>query len=243
MKLFQYWDTGQPPDEVAGWIEGFRANNPDLRHRLYNRGSAGHLILKQLGERHRRAFDACAVPAMQADYFRLCALYAKAGVYVDADFQSLAPLSGLLDQAPRSLMLVWRERVNTGLMMFRRRRDAVVGACLELATRNIEARHPGRVWLITGPALPNIVRALVDPDWAQRSEPPRRNIGNYLEPARAIVEVSPALIASVRSMTMLHTLAVETWIGTLAPAYKTTAAHWTNWQGSIYQEPGPPATP
>ncbi|HEY5411517.1 MAG TPA: glycosyltransferase, partial [Caulobacteraceae bacterium] len=126
MRLFQYWDTGSPPDEVAGWIEGFRVGNPGFRHRLYDRDAASWFIGKQVGEREKRAFDAIAVPSMQSDYFRYCAVWALGGIYVDADFQSLAPLSGLLDQAPHSLMLVWDGHMVAGLMMCRQPGDPFV---------------------------------------------------------------------------------------------------------------------
>ncbi|HEY5412543.1 MAG TPA: hypothetical protein VIJ94_17635 [Caulobacteraceae bacterium] len=79
--------------------------------------------------------------------------------------------------------------------------------------------------------------ALVHPEWLATLETSRLKIGTYPEAAGAIVEVAPSLIASVRSMTLRHTLAAESWIGTVAPAYKATATHWTNWQGRSIGSP------
>ena len=163
MRLFQYWDAPDPPAEVAGWIEGFRVGNPGFRHQLYDRGAASWFIRKQVGEREQRAFDAIAVPSMQSDYFRYCAVWAKGGVYVDADFQCLAPLAGLLGQAPQSLMLSWDGHIVAGLMMCRPPGDPFVRACLDLSTANIEARALSSAYTAAGPGVINALRALIDP--------------------------------------------------------------------------------
>lgn len=238
MRLYQYWDTGDPPAEVAAWIEGFRSLNPELRHRLFDRGSAAGFIRKHFGPRQERAFAACAVPSMQADYFRLLALHAKGGLYADADFQCLEPLGGLLRQAPRSLLLTWGERLTMGLMLFRQPHDAFLGACVELATRNIEARRWEHALAATGPMVINAVRALVDPVWGA-CDLGLPDWPAYLEVARAEIVVDTAVAEAVSAITLIHTLAVERWIGTDEPAYKHTGRHWLNWQGPIYAEPAP----
>ena len=143
MKLFQYWDTGEPPPEVDAWIESFRTKNPEMRHRLYDRGAASWFIGKHFGERERRAFDACAIPSTQSDYFRLCAIIRSGGIYVDADLECVRPLASLVATAPHSLMLMWDLQLVHSFMMYRAPSDPFLCACLELATRNIEDRWPG----------------------------------------------------------------------------------------------------
>ena len=40
MRLFQYWDTGAPPDDVAACVESFHALNPAMRPRPFDRNDA-----------------------------------------------------------------------------------------------------------------------------------------------------------------------------------------------------------
>lgn len=52
---------------------------------LFNDKSALEFIGDELSERHARAFAMCGHPAMRCDYFRLCYLERRGGIYVDAD--------------------------------------------------------------------------------------------------------------------------------------------------------------
>ena len=242
MKLFQYWDTGDPPDEVAGWIEGFRAMNPEMQHRLYDRDSASWFIGKHIGERERRAFDLIAVPSMQSDYFRYCAVWAKGGAYVDADFQPLAPLAGLLDQAPRSMMLVWDGHMVAGLMMSRAPRDAFLRACLDLATNCVEDRWGKNAYMAAGPGVINALRLLADPASRPFVERGFDNVfgrtwgfPELLERAKREIAITDEIVEALKAMTLRHVFQTPTWIGTQPPAYKGSGRHWLRWQGSIYE--------
>ncbi len=250
MRLYQYWDAPDPPPEIAGWIEGFRRDNPDFQHRLYDRAAAGWFIGKHLGEREQHAFEAIAVPSMQSDYFRYCAVWALGGVYVDADFQSLQPLSGLLGQAPRSLMLSWDGHVVAGLMMCRERGDPFVRACLDLSTRNIEDRALTSAYTAAGPGVINAIRVLIDP---ASFDEVAKGFDNFfgrgwgfpelMERARGMVVVTPQIAEAFHAMTVIHAKKLNGWIGRAAPAYKETERHWLHWRGSIYADGEPGAAP
>jgi len=241
MKLFQYWDTGDPPDDVAASIESLRAMNPKMDHRLFDRDDAAWFIRKRFGDRQGRAFEACAVPAMQADYFRLAALTARGGVWADVDWQCVAPLDGLLVEAPRSLMLVLGNRLVTELIVAQRAGDAFMRACLELATRNVEDRLDLGVIELTGPGVPNAIWAAaggpkidVDPNLAIRWSPDA-----IASRARAVVDASVG--EAMLAMTRRHVLWPGRWLRGTALAYKEGARHWTNWRGSPYLDPQVPA--
>ena len=243
MKLYQYWDGEHPPDEVAGWIQGFRERNPELEHRLYHRDKASWFIRKHFGEREQRAFDACAVPSMQSDYFRYCAIERSGGVYADADYQSREPLVRLLARAPLSMLLEWRGQWVGGLMMFRASADPFVRACRDLATRNIEARRFDNAFTATGPGVINAIRLLFDPAsegeiMAGLDNPYGRTwrFPELAAEARETVALTPELRSSFEAITILHHLEVERWIGTQPPAYKKTSRHWLHWEGPVYRE-------
>ena len=83
----QFWhDLRELPGDVeeciASWV-GWTKNG--LAHRLFDEPSAKEFIGDSLSARHKRAFELCYHPAMQADYFRLCYLFVEGGFYVDAD--------------------------------------------------------------------------------------------------------------------------------------------------------------
>ena len=243
MRFFQYWDAPQPPDEVTAWIEGFKARNPELKHRLYDRDAASWFIRKHFGERERRAFEACAVPSMQSDYFRYCAIETFGGVYADADYEPGAPLATLFDRAPSAMVLTWRGHWVNGLMMFRRPGDPFVQACRRLATENIESRRFDVVYIATGPGILNAIRLLMDPaaqaeiDAGLDNEKGRTwRFPELAEVARRTVPVTPELRAAFASVTVMHHFAADRWLGNPRPSYKATSRHWLHWQGSIYQD-------
>jgi hypothetical protein len=243
VKLFQYWDTGDPPADVAGWIEGFRRLNPDLDHQVYDERAAEAFIAASHGARHAAAFRACAVPSMQADYFRMCAIDAEGGVFMDADFQARAPLASLLETAPTAAMLQWHDQLMPGFMFARAPGEPLFSAALELATRNIETRAFPSVQSCAGPGVFNALRGLVQPETFEKILPQFRNIiagawgmPELLETARRQIPVTAELIRSVEGLTLVTSATSKQWFGADAPAYKSTPRHWLNWSGSIFRE-------
>ncbi len=243
MKLFQYWDTPEPPEEVAGWIEGFRVKNPEMKHRLYDRDAASWFIGKHVGRRERAAFDAIAVPSMQSDYFRYCAVWARAGVYVDADFQCLEPLAGLLGHAPHSMTLEWDGHLVASLLMDGQRGNHFIRACLDLSTLNIEARDGVNAYMAAGPGAMNAVRVLADPSSRDDVELGFDNVfgrewrfADVLTRAEREIQITDAVRSDLARMTVFNVVKASRWIGAIQPAYKKTGRHWLRWRGSIYRD-------
>jgi len=242
LKLFQYWDAPPPPPDVAGWIEGFRTQNPELEHVLLDHAAATGLIARHFGPREVAAFAACAVPAMQADYLRLCLMAAEGGIYMDADHQPHAPLATLIADVPHAFMPLWRAVVANGELMFRAPRHPFIEACLTVATDNIVNRRFDNVLMATGPGVCCAVRGAIDVD-ARREldgmipETPWAAQGWYDLVARADALVQPddALVAAYRQITLMDVGRINQWMGSLPPAYKETDRHWLRWKGSIYR--------
>ncbi len=249
MRLFQYWDTGVPPADVAPLIEAIRRDNPKHEHQLFDRPKASWMIGKHFGERYRRAFDDCAVPAMQADYFRLCALLRHGGVYVDADGHSVRSLDDLIEATPHGLMITLEGYLTNCVMICRQPGDAFLGAVLELVTNNIEHRRFGNVYLCTGPAVFDAVRSLVDLRWfgsafAAADDWNRgMRFGEILDVARALIPVTPALQKSFRSIRLITVDELAAWVTARRPAYKSTERDWRRWVGSIYTDQQPAQEP
>ncbi len=237
MKLIQYWDTGDPPDDVAGWVDGFRVMNPEMEHRLYSRDDAAWFIKKRLGQRHLKAFEACAVPAMQADYFRLCAVWLRGGLYLDADFRCVAPVSGLLASFSGDMMPLWHRSLINNVILCPTPRNPFLGAALELSTRNIVGRlfrdllPMQSVTAIAGPDVYNAIWSAALPD-DERREWERPDVKAVLAPELVTAQVRDAL----ERVAMPPVGSLRKWLGWVNPSYQETERHWLRWAGPIYND-------
>jgi Glycosyltransferase sugar-binding region containing DXD motif len=151
--IIQYWHSAEVPDEVSDWIASFRELNPELRHLLFDERSAEELIGERFGSREVAAFRSCAVPAMQADYFRYCAVLALGGVYVDAGFRCLQSLRDLIEAVPGGTLFSnpgGKPLIN-GFFLFTAPCHPLLRLAVDVATSNIERRASEVVSQVTGP--------------------------------------------------------------------------------------------
>jgi inositol phosphorylceramide mannosyltransferase catalytic subunit len=95
--IHQVWLGGEPPAEVAGWLETWAAHHPGWEHLVWNDGNVPVLQNQSL-------FDAASSYAMKADILRLEVLLKWGGVYVDADYECHRPIDGLVDGVPLILL-------------------------------------------------------------------------------------------------------------------------------------------
>ncbi len=242
MKLFQYWNDAAPPDDVAGWIEDIRRDNPEFEHVLLDEASGARFIAEHYGPRELAAFRACVLPAMQADLLRLCLMDAEGGLYLDADHQSREPVASMIADAPDALMPIWTCIFVNGVLMFRRPGNRFIRACLTVAVDNIAARRFSNVLIATGPGLFNAVRCVIDPTarpgveaLVRRSDWEGWGWDELMARAEQLVQPSPALAADMAAITLIDSGATMRWLGIAPPAYKSTARHWLNWTGEVYR--------
>ena len=246
MRLYQYWGTGAPPPRVAAGIRTFQEQNTAMKHRLYARKAAAWFIRKRVGEREWRAFNACAVPAMQADYFRLCALWATGGVYADADQACGEPLHPLLSSLAGPLVPTRKGLVTQHFLIFPRRGDAFLRVWLDLASLNIEARDIPSVHTATGPGAMRALWSLLDPATAEANEQEMtepKKIGWGYHEVLERAQTACALGADVRqAFAAISTVDREEafrWFAPIQAGYKMSAVDWRRWPGSIYMEEAP----
>lgn len=152
--LFQYWHDPVVPDYVQQLLAVFRERNPDLRQLVFSEPAAAEFIAEHYGAREVEAFGACAIPAMQADYFRYCAVLATGGVFSDVDFDCIGRLGPLVPVAGDG-RLFGRPTgpVINGLFAFGAPGHDFLRLALEIATANIERRLCNRVYYTTGPPI------------------------------------------------------------------------------------------
>ena len=243
MRLYQYWDTGAPPDAIAEGVDSFRDRNRGMKHRLYDRDAAAWFIKKRLGEREGRAFEACAVPAMQADYFRLCALWATGGIYADCDQTCGAPIQPLLAGLQGPLVPTRKGLVTQHFMIFLRPGDAFLRSFLDLASLNIEARDIPNVHTATGPGAMRALWTLLDPATATANHEEMTSVQKagwgyeqVLERARSHCVLGAELVQAFGAIATIDRVEAFPWFAPIRADYKATAVHWMHWPGSIYAD-------
>ncbi len=243
MRLYQYWDTGAPPDAIAEGVDSFRDRNRGMKHRLYDRDAAAWFIGKRLGQRERQAFEACAVPAMQADYFRLCALWATGGVYADCDQTCGEPIQSLLARFQSPLVPTRKGLVTQHFMIFPRPGDSFLRTFLDLTILNIEARDIPNVHTATGPGAMRALWTQLDPataaaNRAEMTSPQKAGWGyeQVLDRARSHCDLGPDVVRAFGAIATIDRVEAFPWFAPIPADYKATAVHWMHWPGSIYAD-------
>jgi Glycosyltransferase sugar-binding region containing DXD motif len=263
--IVQYWHAERPPERIRRGLDSFPERNPDRPHLVFHEADAEAFIAANLSPREVAAFRACAVPAMQSDFFRYCAIFVLGGIYVDADFRCVADLRPLIEAQEGTLFgrLGGSPKFNAALalpypvgpylavgnspMAFRRAGHPVLELAIEVAAANVENRTadgPRAVWLTTGPGIFTSMNLLdrlgsADAFLAYSS-------GTGLDPsARLFCEVvgSHSRVAGVLAGVAIRPREQEvgTWVQPLGrpePGEAVTP-HWASLEGSIFRSPGP----
>jgi mannosyltransferase OCH1-like enzyme len=71
--------------------------NPEYEIQLYDDEMCRAFLLEEYGESHKAIFDFLKDGPIKADFFRICILYKKGGIYSDIDSLPLIPLSEFLE--------------------------------------------------------------------------------------------------------------------------------------------------
>ena len=147
---------------------------------------------------------------MQADFFRLCALFEYGGAYVDCDTENLGGLPVLCDSADRGVLFMRHGNVANDFMYFAQPRDRLAAYALEQAKRNIRSKASNSVWRVTGPGIMTHLRNEEPTKWAGLS----------------------------RGIQLMDVTEVRTIVGFRWDLeYKSGGEHWTNYKGSIFEMP------
>jgi hypothetical protein len=266
--LSQYWDADEPPHFVSRLTDTFRRRNPDFHHQVFSRREASDFIAAQYGPREFAAFRACALPSMQSDYFRYCAVLALGGVYSDVGFECTQRLRPLLDNCeegvmfshPRSPLLNGRNAraVINGFFAFRRPGHPFLRLALDIATANVEARIPERVWpagdhtvlgviLTVGPGVFALMRLLSELGsfdafiTALSGSPAEPFAELYCEATGSFDRVTEA----VDGVSFLPHRQMSDWVTQPATPlpYKETEMHWPHTTTAIFMPPASGALP
>jgi hypothetical protein len=261
LPIVQYWHSEPPPGYVAGLIESFKSGNPGLRHMLFDRSSAEAFIAERFGDREVNAFRACAVPSMQSDYLRYCSVLALGGVYADVDYRCKAPLAALIEGCEGGEIFRGRgihdlngrdtQRIWTGLFAFKQPGHPFLELALEIATANVEARIPERIWkmgenvreaiwLTVGPGVFTLMTFVRD--WGSFDAFIEGIEGSVIEPFGKLycetIGEHERLVEAFEGVRVSPHEEIWRWVEDVPPAelpYKETGAHWHNVETAIFR--------
>ena len=152
INIIQFWDKKALPEEINTLINSWR-EDINFSHSLYNRASASEFIRANFGKDAEDVFNICGIPAMQADFFRYCALFVFGGCYLDADTERLGRLSDLIDGRIGGLLMRRKENIANDFMFVSAPSSCLLEYCIEAATSNIKNRISNNVWEVTGPGI------------------------------------------------------------------------------------------
>ena len=162
-QIVQYWHTSPPP-EVSELMETWRLSSAEgFDYLLFDDETALEFIREHFDTRTVAAYMACAVPAMKADFFRICALLVRPGLYADADMRrtgkgkrpfflrdTSTPLMPFYDRLERGVLFKRESRIANSFIIIKKREDPLLKAILANAIDNIEKRISNNVYLVTG---------------------------------------------------------------------------------------------
>lgn len=248
LPLIQYWNDESVPEDVEALFVRMREHNPDLQQMVFSQRTATAFIDEHLGAREVAAFEACAVPAMQADYFRYCAMHVLGGFYCDADCYCAGPISPLLESDGFLVeSMAMPKTLNNNLFAFREPGRLFPKLAMDISTAAIENRLSEKVSAVTGPFVFNLLwrafkRGSLDA-WLREAggsaglRGEERRVENQIEAIRLAVGDDARLSSAfegVRVVAWADILDVIT-PGSKALSYKKSSNHFINWKGSIYR--------
>lgn len=163
--IFQFWDTADPPADLAGPMTSWQRLGPGYRR--YDAAAARAYLAAEFGQAAVKTFDMCPHPAVQSDYFRLARLTRDGGLCADADEQ---PRHGFARHWPamadRTVVWFYSNRAEghfTNGLLACPPGSALAQACLDEAGRRIRSDPMGHVYALAGPGmLTDMILAVAD---------------------------------------------------------------------------------
>lgn len=150
--VIQFWDNDPPPD-ITELMQTWTTQCSGFTHEVFNEIAAESFIAKECQPDVLRAFKTATQPTMKSDLFRLAYLYARGGIYADADDKcrhSIEPwLTNGLD-----LLLLQEDLGSIGNNFIAAAPNhPLILAALKAVTQNILHKQGGGAWWSSGPAM------------------------------------------------------------------------------------------
>lgn len=149
--IVQFWHTKSKPLQIENACSSWQFE-PGYSYKCFSTITAREFISKHLDKDTLTAFDHCALPAEQADFFRLCYLWEKGGIYADCDDILIGNIRPLV-QTQSNLVLL-KEPFGIGNnIIIAAPKHPVIGAALQRAKASLLTKLQTMTWFKTGPGL------------------------------------------------------------------------------------------
>lgn len=152
--ICQFWDKPDLPDDLGPLVQSWR-DLPRYTHHLFNDETARAFLAEHYPATVVEAFDACMIPAMRSDIFRICAILKMGGWYADCSIEALKDPSQLIKRSDGMVYYRrWHGGVNNGLFAAKAG-NAHLTALLDTIVSNVKHRVSDNLFLVTGPGVWN----------------------------------------------------------------------------------------
>lgn len=183
--ILQYWNTGKPPPALEAIMHSWQAAEGYAYH-LFDRLAALRFLAAELGADWAAALRLANHPAEQSDFFRLCFLAVKGGIYADCDDRLIGSLDELT--AGEAGLVVFRERrgaIANNLLLAEPAHPVVIHAAVA-AKQALLRKDNDSVWTKTGPGLLTRSVAVACEEAGAREADPGVTIHTMLHAARHV---------------------------------------------------------
>jgi mannosyltransferase OCH1-like enzyme len=183
--ILQYWNTGKPPTALEAIMRSWQAAEGYAYH-LFDRPAALRFLADELGADWAAALRLANHPAEQSDFFRLCFLAVKGGIYADCDDRLISSLDELT--MGEAGLVVFRERrgaIANNLLLAEPAHPVVIHAAVA-AKQALLRKDNDSVWTKTGPGLLTRSVAVACEEAGAREADPGVTIHTMLHAARHV---------------------------------------------------------
>jgi len=140
--IHQTFETEYTPTDMSKARDSWKINNPEYQYHFYNDTQRIEYIKKHFSPQVLEAYHFLIPGSFKADLFRYCVLYIKGGVYVDCDMICLQPLSKLIEDGDKLIIV---------------RDDPMTKKWLATGFIAAEPRHPA-LWEAINKVTENIIK-------------------------------------------------------------------------------------
>ena len=206
-RIVFFWDKPRRPPDIDRLIGTWREFNPGYEIEVFDEASARGFLAGEIDQHHAEALGRCQNAAMKADFFRLCYLQARGGIYADCDDRCRAPIDGWL--GGRDTVLAHENHMTFAVannFMATLPGQPWLETAIEQALIALDAPVRSFTFYVTGPGLLTMCLA----QWLARQEPSALPKFRLLSMAEYSAKVSPHLPLS----------------------YKLAGQHWVKQEGA-----------
>ncbi len=152
--VYQYWHSSELTESMYNLFIKNSQMNPEFDFYFFDEERSREFLKKNFEPGVLNAFDTLKPNAYRSDLMRLCLIYKKGGVYIDAKFEIVKPLKEYVIQNQNMFAKNDNEnKVFNGFFIVKPN-EPVLGKCIDKIVEHVENRYYGEDphWP-TGPGL------------------------------------------------------------------------------------------